>query len=237
VNPIQQVAVAEEACETLAEPRVHGLADKSAAALRVKRAIDVALSALLLVLVLPLFAVIAVAIRLDSQGPIFFSQVRIGQNRRRRRGAFPEPQERRRREGFGREFSILKFRTMHADAPRYARKPFDGSDPRVTRVGRFLRRTCVDELPQLINVLRGEMSLVGPRPEMPFVVRKYDETQRRRLDAVPGITGLWQLNARRDRAIHEELSWDLCYTENWSLWLDLNILWDTIRFVFGARNH
>lgn len=177
-----------------------------------KRAMDLVICLALVVLLFPLMAVIALAIRLDSSGPAFFRQKRVGKN--------------------GREFQIIKFRTMAQDAPRYAVNPLTHDDPRITRVGRFLRRTSLDELPQILNVLRGDMSLVGPRPEMPFIVAQYDDTHRERLHALPGITGLWQLSGDRSKPIHENMDYDLYYIYNRSFFLDLTILLQTIVFAF-----
>ena len=168
-----------------------------------------------LLLTLPVIAVGAVLLKLASPGPIFFVQTRIGLN--------------------GRPFTIYKLRTMHATAPRYAAHPSQSSDPRVFPIGRWLRRLSIDELPQLWNVLRGEMSLVGPRPEMPFIVEKYDEIQRQRLAVAPGITGLWQISEDRAFSIHDNMQYDLYYVENRSLSLDLAILLMT-PFVLLARN-
>ncbi|MER7500825.1 sugar transferase [Nonomuraea pusilla] len=173
--------------------------------------------AALLVLAVPLLA-IALLIRLTSRGPALFRQTRVGKG--------------------GKEFSVVKFRTMVADAERL--KPhllpdneFDGvlfkirNDPRVTRVGGFLRRYSLDELPQLLNVLRGEMSLVGPRPPLPEEVAQYGTDVRRRLVVRPGMTGLWQVSGRSDLTWEESVRLDLRYVENWSLILDLQILWKT----------
>jgi len=125
---------------------------------------------------------------------------------------------------------------MEHGSPPYAVSPADTGDSRITRIGRFLRKTSLDELPQLINVLKGDMSLVGPRPEMPFIVANYEPIHRTRLAVRPGITGLWQLRGPRDRAIHEAIEWDLYYTRNWSLLMDLEILTETATFVLQARN-
>ncbi|MEE9296601.1 MAG: sugar transferase [Phycisphaerae bacterium] len=229
--------------------------------LAVKRAIDVVVASILLVLLFPLLVVIGLIIWWDSGWPVYFKQIRIGQNRRR---ASPSPKrqrgeqhdrklvrdtklvresflaptgaERRSRSGLGREFGIYKFRTMATDSPLYAKTPADTDDPRITRVGRFLRCRCLDELPQLLNVVRGEMSLIGPRPEMPFIVSKYQPVHQRRLLVKPGITGLWQLRGPRDRPIHESIEWDLQYVEEWSLRMDLAIIWETVCFMFKARN-
>lgn len=203
--------------------------------LRLKRIFDIVMSLVLLVLFSPVFLVVVIASLLSSREPLFFTQTRIGQNRRGSvgRGRI----DRRWNDLGGRQFRIVKFRTMHADTPSYATSPVRGSDPRITPVGRVLRRTCLDELPQLFNVLKGEMSLVGPRPEMPFIVEKYDDIQRQRLRAKPGITGPWQLHGLRDRPIHETIGWDLHYVRHWSLHLDLAILFETFVFALRARNH
>ncbi|MGA9567985.1 MAG: exopolysaccharide biosynthesis polyprenyl glycosylphosphotransferase [Candidatus Korobacteraceae bacterium] len=177
-----------------------------------KRALDVGLSALLLVLCVPVLGAAAVAVRLGSAGPVIFRQQRVGRN--------------------GRHFAIYKFRTMHSDCARYATSPISGRDPRITRVGRFLRHTCIDELPQLVNVLRGEMSLVGPRPEMPFVVEQYEPIHLKRLSVLPGLTGLWQLSADRQAPIHENISYDLYYVRHRSVLMDMAILLHTLVFAF-----
>ncbi len=122
---------------------------------------------------------------------------------------------------------MYKFRSMHTTAARYAWSPRQSCDPRITAAGRFLRRTSLDELPQLLNVLRGDMSLVGPRPEMPFIVHSYDSRQRQRLEVIPGITGLWQLSPERAFPIHENIHYDLSYIQNRSFSLDLAILIQT----------
>lgn len=176
-----------------------------------KRTIDIVLSAILIVLLAPLFIVIAMLIRLDSPGPALFVQKRVGLN--------------------GNPFRIFKFRTMYASSPRYERSPATPADRRITQFGRVLRRTGLDELPQLINVLCGDMSLVGPRPEMPFVVAGYTAGQCRRLEVVPGITGLWQLSADRAFPIHQNLHYDLYYIRNRTLALDFAILVHTLVFA------
>lgn len=176
-----------------------------------KRAIDLAISALLLVLFAPLLALIAVVVRLDSRGPALFIQKRVGCN--------------------GELFNIYKFRSMYADSAKYALSPITSNDPRITRIGRLLRRTSLDELPQLLNVLLGNMSLVGPRPEMPFIVQRYDEQQRQRLSVTPGITGLWQLSPGRAFPIHQNVHYDLYYIRNRTLWMDIHILLQTLLFT------
>lgn len=173
----------------------------------VKRGIDFSLSAVLLIALLPLFLLLALIIRIDSKGPSFFRQKRVGLG--------------------GVEFELLKFRSMYVDAPKYALTPESSLDPRITRVGRWLRRTSFDELPQLINVLKGEMSLVGPRPEMPFIVQGYTSLQRKRLEAKPGITGVWQIGAARGEPIHANIEYDLFYLDNRSTLFDVAILFKT----------
>jgi exopolysaccharide biosynthesis polyprenyl glycosylphosphotransferase len=191
-----------------------------------KRFFDVVASALLLVLLAPVIGLIALAIKLESPGPVFFSQERIGQH--------------------GRRFRMIKFRSMYADAEQrwreVARRDAEGrllhknsDDPRVTRVGRKLRRTSMDELPQLFNVLRGEMSLVGPRPEMPYVAAEYEPWQWQRFRVPPGMTGWWQVNGRSDWPMHLHTDDDLYYIQNYSFWLDLRILLKTVGVVF--RGH
>lgn len=172
-----------------------------------KRFFDVAGALIFSLLCFPLAIVIAILVRADSSGPILFRQQRVGKD--------------------GQLFGLLKFRSMCVEAPAYALSPVAASDPRITRIGRILRRTSLDELPQLINVLRGEMSLVGPRPEMPFIAREYTDVQRRRLDVMPGITGLWQLSADRALLIHQNIQYDMYYIENRSFFLDLAILLHT----------
>lgn len=176
-----------------------------------KRITDIFVSAVLIVLLAPLLALIAILVRLDSPGPALFVQKRAGRN--------------------GELFEMFKFRSMFADAPRYAKSPATSSDPRITRVGRLLRRLSLDELPQLLNVLIGTMSLVGPRPEMPYIVESYDDRQRQRLKVPPGITGLWQLSADRAFPIHQNLEYDFYYVRNRSWCMDAAILVHTLVFA------
>lgn len=178
-----------------------------------KRLLDFSIALFLLILLAPLLAIIALAVKLTSPGLVLFRQVRIGQ------GGVP--------------FTMYKFRTMFLRAPQYACSPQTGSDPRITNVGRWLRRLSLDELPQLINVAWGDMSLVGPRPEMPFIVEQYTPLQRQRLLVKPGITGLWQLSADRDHAIHENMEYDLYYVRHRSVWMDCAVLIHTC--LFAAR--
>lgn len=180
-----------------------------------KRMLDVVTSLSVLLLALPFLVLLAIAIKRESPGPIFFSQVRVGQG--------------------GRTFRMLKFRTMYTHMCGDAVSPSSGQDPRVTRLGRILRSTSLDELPQFLNVLRGEMSLVGPRPEMPFIVESYSAVDRLRLDAKPGITGLWQVSEARKSPIHENIDYDLYYIENQSLVLDFVIFFLTAMAVLRVR--
>ncbi|RCK67960.1 sugar transferase [Desertihabitans brevis] len=191
-----------------------------------KRATDIVLSAFGLLVGAPLMLGIALAIRLSDGGPAFFRQVRVGRN--------------------GRTFTMLKFRSMHVDAEAMlARLKAENegagplfkmaADPRITPVGRLLRRTSLDELPQLINVLLGTMSLVGPRPPLPSEVTEYERDVRRRLLVVPGLTGLWQVSGRSALSWEDSVRLDLRYVENWSLGSDLLILWKTA-FAVLARH-
>ena len=212
-------------------PKYHA----STTARLIKRAIDVVGSLLALTLLSPLYVVIAVAIKLTSKGPIFFKQDRVGQ--------------------FGNHFSFLKFRSMYYknDAKihqEYIRRLISGKqdgqgadgdgkvykikdDPRVTAVGKFLRKTSLDEIPQFLNVLKGEMSLVGPRPPIPYEVEVYEAWHRRRfLEAKPGITGLWQVEGRSRTKFDEMVRLDLRYAKNWSAWLDIKLLLRTPGAVF-----
>jgi lipopolysaccharide/colanic/teichoic acid biosynthesis glycosyltransferase len=120
---------------------------------------------------------------------------------------------------------------MFVNAPKYSFSPTDSADPRITRTGRFLRRTSLDELPQLINVIKGDMSLVGPRPEMPFIVEQYNASHRQRLRVIPGITGIWQLSADRAFQIHENMQYDLYYIQHRSFFMDFAILLHTVLFA------
>jgi lipopolysaccharide/colanic/teichoic acid biosynthesis glycosyltransferase len=177
----------------------------------VKRTCDVLGSLILAFLLTPLFIVTAILIKLDSQGPVFFRHHRIGKN--------------------GRRFILWKFRSMKIDVPEYETSPRSVVDGRLTRIGRLIRRLSIDELPQLINVLKGDMSLVGPRPEMPFIVARYHPVHRERLVARPGITGLWQISPARAFPIHENLQYDLHYIHNQNFFLDCAIILRTITAV------
>jgi lipopolysaccharide/colanic/teichoic acid biosynthesis glycosyltransferase len=176
-----------------------------------KRALDIVVSSVLLLLLSPLLAVLAVMIVVDSPGPAFFRHTRIGCS--------------------GAPFHLWKLRSMHMNVPRYEPSPTTAVDARITRVGRWIRRVSLDEVPQLFNVLRGEMSLVGPRPEMPFIVERYTALEQRRLMARPGITGLWQISSARAYPIHHNLQYDLYYIRHANILLDLAILMRTITAV------
>ncbi|HEY0758406.1 MAG TPA: sugar transferase [Acidisarcina sp.] len=180
----------------------------------VSRAMDVLVSATLLVLVSPLFALIGLLIKLDSHGPVLFRQQRVGKD--------------------GHSFTIYKFRSMYAQECGDGLSPESSLDPRITRMGRWLRKTSIDEIPQLLNILKGEMALVGPRPEMAFVVANYSETHRQRLSVKPGLTGLWQISADRGRPIHENIQYDLYYIKNRSVFMDIAVLFHTVIFAMNG---
>jgi exopolysaccharide biosynthesis polyprenyl glycosylphosphotransferase len=188
-----------------------------------KEVFDRIAAGMALLMLSPLFAAVAMAIRLSDSGPALFTQTRVGKD--------------------GRPFKIYKFRTMVVDAEKRlaelrASNEFDGvlfkmrHDPRITAIGRGLRKWSVDELPQLINVFRGEMSLVGPRPALPDEADRYADHVRRRLVVKPGLTGMWQVNGRSDLSWDETVRLDLRYVENWSFALDLQILWKTFSVIF-----
>lgn len=178
-----------------------------------KRLLDVAVAAAVIVFSAPLAAIIAMLVKQTSSGPVLFRQQRVGKA--------------------GRPFTMYKFRTMYVEAPAYGYSPGQDDDPRITPVGRFLRHTSLDELPQFFNVLLGQMSIVGPRPEMPFIVEQYTPMQRQRLAVKPGITGLWQISGDRAFLIHENLEYDLYYVRHRSLFMDVAILLHTL--LFAAR--
>jgi exopolysaccharide biosynthesis polyprenyl glycosylphosphotransferase len=191
----------------------------------VKRALDLAAASLGLLALLPLLALLALAVKLDSPGPVFYTAKRIGRK--------------------GRTFDCYKFRTMVPNADQLQadlahRNQRDSilfkivDDPRITRLGQFLRKYSLDELPQLYNVIRGDMSLVGPRPPVASEVEQYDLPHLRRLDVLPGLTGLWQVEARQDPSFDSYISLDTAYIENWSLLLDIKILVRTVAVVFAG---
>jgi exopolysaccharide biosynthesis polyprenyl glycosylphosphotransferase len=184
-----------------------------------KRAMDVVLSLVVLVVGFPIFFLIGLAIRLDSPGPAIFAQIRVGKNEKL--------------------FACFKFRSMKKDAEEEKEQLLDWNevdgpifkirdDPRITSVGRFLRRTSLDELPQFFNILMGQMSLVGPRPALPSEVQRYQPWHKRRLEVAPGLTGLWQVSGRSELTFDEQVLLDLYYIENWSPVLDLQILLRTL---------
>jgi len=192
----------------------------------IKRTFDVAVTILLMPLALPIMGMIALAVRLESRGPVLLHQDRAGEN--------------------GHTFKMHKFRTMVENAESLQhlveREDENGrlihktaEDPRVTRLGKFLRRISLDELPQLFNILRGEMSLVGPRPEMPYLVEQYEPWQRKRFAVPPGLTGWWQVHGRSDKPMHLHTEEDLYYIQNYSPILDVVILFKTVNAVFSRR--
>ena len=181
----------------------------------VKRIFDVVASIIALIVLSPLFLIVALAIKLSSKGPVLYKQQRVMKG--------------------GKLFKILKFRTMVADADSIGPPLTQKDDPRITRLGKFLRLSSIDELPQLINVLKGEMSLVGPRPEVPSIVARYEKWQRRVLDAQPGITGLAQISGRDDLSINDKLRYDMYYLRNHSLSLDIKIILKTFKKVLDRQ--
>jgi lipopolysaccharide/colanic/teichoic acid biosynthesis glycosyltransferase len=202
-HPTQEVSAFDQSTDAVGSLGDVNLPATSCYAIA-KRVFDVMVSLLVLVATLPFLLIVALRIRGDSPGSIFFRQQRVGKN--------------------GVRFTIYKFRSMRTDAPAYEVSPADRKDQRITRIGRALRRTSIDEMPQLWNVIRGEMSLVGPRPEMPFLVEQHSDEHRRRLQALPGMTGLWQISPARRAKIHENLQYDEYYLQHRSLSMDLAIL-------------
>jgi len=192
----------------------------------VKRIFDLVVASLTLLVLWPAMLIVAIAIKLDSTGPAILRQQRVGEN--------------------GRLFHVYKFRSMVQDADKHMAEVIQENeegqivhkrrdDPRVTRVGRFIRRTSLDELPQLFNVLKGEMSMVGPRPELPFIVARYEVWQHKRFAVPPGITGWWQISGRSDKPMHLHTEDDLYYISHYSPLLDLQILWRTIGVVLKGK--
>ena len=180
-----------------------------------QRAADVAIAGAALVLTSPLLAVAAVAVKLEDRGPVFYRQVRVGKD--------------------GEDFELFKLRTMVVGAERIgAGYAIDRGDSRITRTGRLLRRLSIDELPQLWNVVRGDMSVIGPRPTLRYQVDQYDERQRHRLDVKPGITGWAQIHGRARLSWAERIELDLWYVEHRSALVDLKILLRTPRALFGG---
>jgi len=211
-----------------------------------KRILDIVVSIVLIILALPVMALVALLVKLDSRGPAIFTQTRIGQDRRRAKapagGGMDPLCERRKEDLGGKPFTIYKFRTMVQEAeellpclvnlgalnePVYKLQ----NDPRVTPLGSLLRKASLDELPQLFNVLKGDMSLVGPRPEAIEVVQLYEKTHKKRLHAKPGLTGLQQVTCRGTQSMQQRLKYDLYYIKHRSLLLDLGILFRTVFVV------
>jgi exopolysaccharide biosynthesis polyprenyl glycosylphosphotransferase len=192
----------------------------------VKRAFDLVVGGVIQILILPFMGLISLAIKLDSPGPVIYKQLRVGEN--------------------GRMFWMYKFRTMVQDADERIGEVIQydeaghilhkqRNDPRVTRVGKLLRKISADELPQFYNVLKGDMSVVGPRPEMPMLVEKYEPWQRVRFAVPQGITGWWQVNGRSDKPMHLNTEDDLYYVHNYSLILDLEIILKTAMVVLRGK--
>lgn len=188
-----------------------------------KRFFDIIISLISLIILSPVFLIVAVAIKCDDGGPVFYDQIRIGKN--------------------GKKFKMYKFRSMHVNAEDEVENlkehnEVDGAmfkiknDPRVTRVGKFIRKTSIDEFPQLLNVLLGEMSVVGPRPPLPREVVDYTNYDKQRLFVKPGCTGLWQVTARNSVGFQEMVNIDLRYIQRRSIWLDLKIMFKTIKIIF-----
>ncbi len=218
-----------------------------------KRISDIVVSSLLVVLSLPLMALVAVLIRLESPGPAVFRQKRVGMNRRRGNGhgvrGDHETIDRRNGNLGGRPFTMYKFRSMVKEAEAMLPCLVDlgalsepvfklDDDPRVTRVGKILRKASLDELPQLFNILKGDMTLVGPRPEAMNVVELYGEEHKRRLQVKPGLTGLQQISCRGTRSMQDRLKYDLHYIKHRSLLFDLKILLKTVFVVLaGTGTH
>lgn len=215
-----------------AEEQVPWLPDRTPSQRFMKRVMDIVGATLAIILMLPAMIIIAVAIKLTSPGPIFFRQKRVGYH--------------------GREFMFLKFRSMYMDQPKaqsdyvssliseeYGKMGTDGvfkikNDPRITPIGAFLRKTAIDELPQFFNVFLGQMSLVGPRPPMPYELENYEPWHRKRLSIKPGITGLWQVSGRATVTFDEMVKMDLKYAATQTLWLDLKILLRTPYVVIAG---
>lgn len=192
----------------------------------IKRVFDILVSIVLIILLSPLWLIVAIIIKIESKGPVIFKQIRVGENER--------------------HFMFYKFRTMRHGAEKLKDSlkhlsDIDGPvfkikrDPRITRVGKFLRKSSIDELPQLFNILKGDMTLVGPRPPVPEEVKKYGKRERGRLTVRPGLTGLWQVSGRNDISFVEWVELDLYYIKYRSLILDLKILIRTIPAVLSGK--
>lgn len=215
-----------------------------------KRSIDILGAVVGLLLTAPFFILVPLAIRLESPGPIFYSQLRVGLNRRKGDRRFyakvgvddRRARDRRREDIMGMPFQVIKFRTMMHNAEKYSGPVWASKDdPRITKVGKFLRKSRLDEIPQFINVLKGEMSLVGPRPERPHFVRDLSEKVKnyeRRLSVKPGLTGLAQVENGYDSSlasVMEKLRYDLYYIRTWSIWSDIRIMIKTVGVVLTGK--
>jgi lipopolysaccharide/colanic/teichoic acid biosynthesis glycosyltransferase len=192
---------------------------KSSSYLILKRISDIVSAIMMLILLFPIFVIVTIAIKLESRGPVFYSVVRLSKN--------------------GKPFRYFKYRTMKFDAPEVAigRSLKIGSDPRITRVGRFLRLTAIDEVPALLNVLKGDMSLVGPRAALPLEIERYDDRAKRRFEVRAGLTGYWQVFGREKNlfSFDKMIDMDLEYIQKCSLMLDLHILFRTIAIGLTKR--
>ena len=193
----------------------------------VKRLIDVVCSFLGVLVLSPLFIIIAIIIKMTSKGPVFFSQKRVGKN--------------------GKEFDMYKFRSMVVNAEELkeklaAQNEMSGpmfkmkDDPRVTKVGKFIRKTSIDELPQLLNVLKGDMSLVGPRPSLPKEVAQFEDWMYRRLEVKPGLTCYWQVSGRNNIDFEDWMNLDIKYVDERNLWIDIKLIFKTVGVLFGDKN-
>ena len=193
----------------------------------IKRIIDITISGLALIILIPLFLVVAILIKVESTGKVIFSQDRVGKD--------------------GEIFRMYKFRSMVANAEELKRKLIleneatgpmfkIKNDPRITTIGRFLRRTSIDELPQLFNVLKGDMSLVGPRPSLPEEVEKFEPWMLRRLDVKPGLTCYWQVMGRNSIGFEEWMKLDVKYVNERTLWIDIKLIFKTFSVLFGDNN-
>ena len=193
----------------------------------VKRLIDVVCSFLGVLVLSPLFIIIAIIIKMTSKGPVFFSQKRVGKN--------------------GKEFDMYKFRSMVVNAEELkeklaAQNEMSGpmfkmkDDPRVTKVGKFIRKTSIDELPQLLNVLKGDMSLVGPRPSLPKEVAQFEDWMYRRLEVKPGLTCYWQVSGRNNIDFEDWMKLDIKYVDERSTWIDIKLIFKTVGVLFGDKN-
>ncbi len=195
--------------------QVKKLGSQSSIYLLFKRIFDIVFSLFVLVFFAPLWLIIIILIRLNSKGSALFCHERVGQN--------------------GKLFKLYKFRTMQSGVKDQEFSPTNPNDPRITPIGKFLRRTSLDEVPQFYNVLKSEMSIVGPRPEMQFIVNMYNTKEKARLLVKPGITGLWQIHGRKDLPLHENVEYDLYYILHQSLLMDLIILLKTVNVVIKGK--